>query len=109
MSSRATLGIAIVLFVLALFGPWSPLSEPPAPPSLPDPRIETGTAALTAGETAAVVSHDLGFTPARVLLTPQSEHTSSWWVGDRNAATFEIRTSATSTADVLFDWRASEE
>ena len=103
MSSRATLGIAIVLFVLALFGPWSPLSE------LPDPRAVTGTAALTAGKTAAVVSHDLGFTPARVLLTPQSEHTSSWWVGDRNAATFEIRTSATSTADVLFDWRASEE
>ena len=100
MSPRATFGISLVILILALFGPWGMLSKP---------QVDTGTVSHPANATSTVVTHALGFTPPRVLLSPQGEHAFSWWVESKAATSFVIRTSATSTTATVFDWRASED
>ena len=98
MSSRSVFGIAVVLFVLALFGPWSQLS-----PS----QADSGTVSLPANVTSTVVTHGLGFTPSRVLLTPQGRHSTTWWVETKGTTSFKIETATSSTTPTLFDWRVS--
>ncbi len=100
MSGRPAFGIAVVLLIIILFGPWSTLSPPAA---------VSGTVSHPGTVTSTAVTHGLGFTPSRVLLTPQGENAASWWVESKTATTFTLRTSVTSTTATVFDWRASED
>jgi len=72
--------------------------------------VQSGTATVTANVTSTDVTHGLGSTPARVLLSPKADTEGvRWWVSTTTATTFTIEMNATTTANVTFDWRAQGE
>ena len=68
----------------------------------------SGTATVLNGTTSIVVTHGLGSTPDRVLLSPRS--TTGWWmafwVDTVGATTFTINMSTDPGRNVTLDWRA---
>jgi hypothetical protein len=70
----------------------------------------SGNATVGANVTTLEVTHGLGATPTRVLLSPTADTEGvRWWVSATTTTTFTIDMNATTTADVSFDWRAQQE
>lgn len=65
-----------------------------------------GTATVTSGNTSVVVTHNLGITPAAVIVTAAGDPAGRVWVSAVGASTFTINTSAAVAADTVFYFRA---
>ncbi len=67
----------------------------------------SGTATVANGTTSIAVTHGLGSTPDRVLITPTADTNGiTWWVDTVGATTFNIKMDSDPGADKTFDWRA---
>ena len=70
----------------------------------------SGTATVTASNLFVMVTHGLGSTPDRVLLTPTTDPAdAAWYVSAKNATQFAITLVAVHSSDITFDWLAIKE
>ena len=67
-------------------------------------QFRAGTAQITTGNAAVVVTHGLGFVSYRVMITPVSDPGLRWWVSSKTATTFQINLSAGAGGTITFDW-----
>lgn len=69
--------------------------------------FRVGTAAVPAGSPSVLVSHGLGSSAYRVMITPLVDPTLRWWVSNKTASQFQMNLSANAPAGgVSFDWLA---
>lgn len=72
-----------------------------------------GSFVLTAGQTVAVVTHSLAFTPAAgevmVTICGSIGTAVSWWLTALGATTFTISANAAAAANITFQWSADLE
>tara|TARA_B100001123_G_scaffold435390_1_gene563775 strand:- start:2270 stop:2578 length:309 start_codon:yes stop_codon:yes gene_type:complete len=101
VNSRAVIGIAIILFVGALYLIAQPSNNV---------TTETvGNTEITSGQTTKVVTHNLGKIPNSVLLTGKTDtQDKRFWVSNETATTFQINLdSAYGSGAIGFYWRVS--
>jgi len=102
VSARAVIGIAVILFVGALY-----LIAQPTNKAL----IETvGSTEIVSGQTAIVVTHDLGKLPNSVMVTGKTDTQGKrFWVSNETATTFQLNLdSAYGSGTIGFYWRVSD-
>ena len=70
----------------------------------------SGTGTVSSSSTTVNVTHALGVTPSRVLITPGTDWTGTvWWVSAKTSTTFTVTINPAIGSDFTFDWRASKE
>ena len=73
-------------------------------------KADSGTATVAASATSIAVTHALGATPARVLISPTTDTLGArFWVSAKTTSNFTITINTSQASDIDFDWRVQAE
>ena len=102
MTNRTAIGIAVILFVGALY-----LIAVPSNKTVTE---TVGTGQVNPAATSFTITHNLGKVPESVVLSPKSDtYGKRYWASNITATTFQINLDSPDSGNAIsFYWRVSD-